>query len=277
MNDYKRLKDYISVENGIFKYLDNFDVPWKNSISKESLDLQYMVRSGSKIPNTIFDLLSFDNEMSDSSMNTIASMLYYKYITNWRNLYAVLESEYNPIENYNMVETETIGNIQSTHNLTVNSLSERRSHNATDTIAQSLERTGTISNVNEKTDNINTNGSQQNNVFGFNSNTATQKDSNISSQTDINISNSSDTQTNNTTDTTSGNNTTNISEENTNNVTGTTDSTANSDTTRTLTRSGNIGVTTTQQMLQSTIDLWQWNFFENVMKDIDNELTLGIY
>lgn len=45
----------------------------------------------------------------------------------------------------------------------------------------------------------------------------------------------------------------------------------------TLTRSGNIGVTTSQQMLQSEIDLWQWDFFQTVFRDIDKIMTLAIY
>ena len=46
---------------------------------------------------------------------------------------------------------------------------------------------------------------------------------------------------------------------------------------RVLTRKGNIGVTTTQQMAQSEIDLWRWNFFRSVFSDIDSVLTLKIY
>lgn len=46
---------------------------------------------------------------------------------------------------------------------------------------------------------------------------------------------------------------------------------------RTLERSGNIGVTTTQQMAQSEIELRKWLYFESVFKDIDNILTLSIY
>ena len=46
----------------------------------------------------------------------------------------------------------------------------------------------------------------------------------------------------------------------------------------TLTRSGNIGVTTSQQMLQSERDLWKWNFFRDVVfPDLDKVLTLQIY
>jgi hypothetical protein len=46
---------------------------------------------------------------------------------------------------------------------------------------------------------------------------------------------------------------------------------------RELTRSGNIGVTTSQQMIQSERDLWNWYFYDIVFKDVDNMLTLSIY
>lgn len=46
---------------------------------------------------------------------------------------------------------------------------------------------------------------------------------------------------------------------------------------RTLKRSGNIGVTTSQQMIESERQLWLWNFFESVFSDIDKILVLKIY
>lgn len=45
----------------------------------------------------------------------------------------------------------------------------------------------------------------------------------------------------------------------------------------TLTRAGNIGTTTSQMMAQSEINLWQWLYFEDVFKDIDNILTISTY
>lgn len=47
--------------------------------------------------------------------------------------------------------------------------------------------------------------------------------------------------------------------------------------TRKLTRKGNIGVTTTQQMIESEIALWQWNFFKSVFDDVDEILTAKYY
>lgn len=48
--------------------------------------------------------------------------------------------------------------------------------------------------------------------------------------------------------------------------------------TRELHRSGNIGVTTTQQMLQSERDLYTWNFFYKIVfPALDKILTLPLY
>lgn len=45
-----------------------------------------------------------------------------------------------------------------------------------------------------------------------------------------------------------------------------------------LTRKGNIGVTTTQQMLESEIDLWEnFTFFDIVFNDLDSILCLAVY
>ena len=44
-----------------------------------------------------------------------------------------------------------------------------------------------------------------------------------------------------------------------------------------LTRSGNVGVTTSAEMIEENIKLWIWKFFESVFKDIDRVLTIGVY
>lgn len=51
------------------------------------------------------------------------------------------------------------------------------------------------------------------------------------------------------------------------------------DTTNTheFSRDGNIGVTTTQQMIQSEIDLRTYNFYEQIFADIDKYICLSVY
>ena len=46
---------------------------------------------------------------------------------------------------------------------------------------------------------------------------------------------------------------------------------------RELTRSGNIGVTTSQQMLESELQLRKYNLYEELYKDVNSVATLSIY
>lgn len=47
--------------------------------------------------------------------------------------------------------------------------------------------------------------------------------------------------------------------------------------THTVTRKGNIGVTTTQSMIEEERDVWRWYFYEYVFQDLDKFLTIGVY
>ncbi len=71
----------------------------------------------------------------------------------------------------------------------------------------------------------------------------------------------SDTQTKNLTDT--------------NDVTETIDHDASE--TETTHRYGNIGVTTTQKLMQEERELWLWNYFEQIFSDLDRELALAFH
>ena len=42
-------------------------------------------------------------------------------------------------------------------------------------------------------------------------------------------------------------------------------------------RTGNIGITSNQQMIQAERDLWKWNFFSQIFADVDRYLTLAVY
>ncbi len=44
-----------------------------------------------------------------------------------------------------------------------------------------------------------------------------------------------------------------------------------------LTRNGNIGIRSSQELLTQEIELWQWQFFETVFNDIDKVIALSVY
>lgn len=215
------------VNSGIFTYINNYDVPWKNDNITVSLNLAYHgEHSGDKnISPLVSKLLGSDGKLSSDNKNKIAKMIYDKYNMQWQHIYDALITEYNPIENYRMTEEE-----KTDIDLT---------HTGTDTVTN----TGTIETENS--------GTNENNIYGFNSSSAVNSDKSSDSAKSKTTNNLTNTNTKNLTDVTDG--------------------------TRKLTRSGNIGVTTSQQMQQSSIDLWQYNYFDSVFKNIDAELCLLIY
>lgn len=154
----------------------------------------------------------------------------------WNKLYEVMTATYNPIENYNMTQEETPD------------ITRTRTGTNTDTIdgERTIKNEQTVS------------GTQENNVYGFNSTTAVPESTG-------------------TTDTTTTGLATDNVETNDETNTHDIDETETETGTRTLTRSGNIGVTTSQQMLESEIKLWEWLFFKQVFADIDSICALSVY
>ena len=218
------------ITNGIFSYLNSLEVPWKNDVSGNQLDIIYHgSRSGNKIIGSLIENYIENNVVSEENKMTIAQVIYTMYIKNWNALYKTLLLEYNPIENYSMTETE---NVQDSHRGT-------------------LESNGNNSNTN--TENTTVNGTLNNQLWGFNSTDSVNSDKQIDDTTrNIDIS---------------------MIATHKNTDMETKDITSD----RTLKRSGNIGVTTSQQMIESERQLWLWNFFESVFSDIDKILVLKIY
>jgi len=92
-----------------------------------------------------------------------------------------------------------------------------------------------------------------NNIWGFNSDTSVPSDMSDSNVTVSNTTTNDLTDTETGTDTTSGNKS------------------------HTLTRTGNIGTNTFQNLLQQERTVWMFNFFSKVFKDVDSILTIPIY
>lgn len=218
------------VTKGIFSYLNALEVPWKNDVSGNQLDIIYHgSRSGNKIIGSLIENYLDNNTVSDDNKIIIAQAIYTIYIKNWNALYKTLSLEYNPIENYSMTETE---NVQDTHKGT-------------------LESNG--NNTNTYTETTLVNNTSNNQLWGFNSTDSVNSDKQTGDTTrDV--------------ESTIDNTHKNTDRE-------TKDITSD----RTLKRSGNIGVTTSQQMIESERQLWLWNFFESVFSDIDKILVLKIY
>lgn len=223
MFDY-RLKDIFKsfVDDNKFilkKINDTENLDWYN----DTLDFEYLYsHSGDKLISPfVYKLLEQNKTILETNLNKIANVLKTKYLDKWNKLYqALVDDDYNPIENYSMTEVET-PNITKTYHREQNTNIE-----------------------------VSDDGESNSSVYAFNSSTPTP-----SGKAEVDN-----------TRTTSGNKDDNYQ-----------DGEDTESGTREKTRSGNIGVTTTQQMLEQEIEIKKHNFYDIVYGDIDNVIALDIY
>ena len=94
--------------SGIFYSLQSLDVPWKNENIVSELDLAFITNYGARnISPLVKTCLDENGKLTTAKQNLIASTLYHLNKVNWIKEYNTLLFEYNPIENYSMIETHT--------------------------------------------------------------------------------------------------------------------------------------------------------------------------
>lgn len=260
--------------HGIFQTSEMSFAPWVHDdeypISPAVLDLIYFAnRSGEKLPSPLVKRLAGsdpDPGLTTAQVDKLGHVVMDMYGQNFAKQWATLKAQYNPVENYRMTETEAETDEKTHgHTLTItDNLTHRKTGSTTDTPATTTtENTTRTPNTREET---------ENSVAGFNS----------SSMSDQSVQVRTETGTENTQTTTAitGNNTEtyNTTESDTGTKTHANSGADTQEVERNLTRYGNIGVTTTQQMLQQERELWQWNFIEQVVfPAVDKVLCAVVY
>lgn len=240
--------------SGVFQQLytwnettGHYTIPWLTQAEAKHLDIMYHGgRSGRKWCSPMLEdfLKTYDEDALpyDPVLQAISPMLWEYYGANWTARWNVLQSEYDPIENYSMTENMTDDVTEHTKGATLTrTLNTEHKKTGTDTTTPDTEITA------------------EGYIYGYDSDAATPSDKSVS--------------------TTSGTNETEY--DTTEADTGTiTDVGSGKDTdTRNyeLTRKGNIGVTTSQMMITAELELRRYDFFRSVFEDIDKILTLPIY
>lgn len=265
-------------DRGIFTRLGTLfpdELPWANE-NGQTLDQMYFGNhSGDKETSPLLDKFIAQNggnatpdALTDEQINALANILYTRYGVQWDKLYKVLSVEYNPIENYSMTEEETPDITRTeTPDITRTETSDIK-HTETPNITRDKTTTA-------KSDfTVTTNSDNAIDVYGFNSTSSVpQGESNANST----VTTQGDADNNVTTENETEKGNRSITETETHTETETGTRMERESGTRTLIRSGNIGVTTSQQMLESEIKLWEWNFYETVFKDVDTVLTVPKY
>lgn len=279
---HKRIKDIFpdyEEKSYFFQYLG--EMPWGENTYTQILMHTYAgVHSGERIASPF--LLNLNARDAEERDIIIATMIKTHFKARWEHLYSLLGVDYNPIENYNMVEkttTKTTGN-----STTTGTDSNTRTLDTTDKTVDS----GTDKRTDDLTENTTDNVSRETSttaadtakIYGFNTSTGKPANSSDSNGSGTEKSTDTATKTNTGTSTLTQDKTSTVTDTGTIKDAGESKSVMSSDGTSdgTLTRSGNIGVTTTQQMMEQEVNFWNnFSFFEQVYKDIDSLLTLNVY
>ena len=186
-------------ERGFFAWaLENSQLSFITSEDEAKTldDLYFYGHSGNK-EQSIYLESCIDNLGEEEGLIHAFKAIILRNKDKWERLYsAFVKTQYKPIENYSMTETENVGS------------------------------------------KVTTTTNQNSSVYGFNS-----ESSSPTAESGANV-------------VTAGN---------------------KEDNERILTRSGNIGVTTSQQMIQSEIDLRKWSYYDNLLVDLDNTLSACYY
>lgn len=182
-----------------------------------ALDNDYFLNhSNEKTISPLLNAYLESGNSIESIVQSIATLIYLRYGSNWQNIYDAYNTVYKALENYSMIE-------ESTDSQTADVFTEVESK-------------------------VTTSNKRVNNIYGFDSSTPTPATEEVTDGESVgNV----------------GDNYSQTDESRTNN--------------HVLTRSGNIGVTTSQQMLQSEIELRQYDFYASIFKDLDKVLCLRIY
>lgn len=205
--------------------LTTFPHTWLNESVAGWLDnLYFKYHSGNKLAgpflSTYAGYLLFDGVLRGLEVVNVADNLLSMYHEKWDKLFAVMQVQYNPLENYSMTEAET-PNITRTRK--ENEKSKVTQISSADTSAG---------------------------IYGFNSSDSVPQSTSNGGGTTTTEGNADDNQ-RDTTETETG--------------------------TRNLTRSGNVGVTTSQEMLEAEWEVRRKILYEEIFRDVDKILTIPIY
>lgn len=250
------------------------------------LDMLYFARSGEKYVSPLVSHYITDNELSESSKDAIIDSVYDMYSQNWDALWKAVNTDYEPLENYDrttaITETNTRDDNKTVDYEHTDTDTGTLKRDSTSTDTGTLKRDSTLTDTGTlKTDNTNATDATSN-IYAFDSTGATP----ANSATNTNTGSSTDTHdlTTITADTDTHDLTTTTADTDTHNLTykrsstETHDNNVSENNTHNERVHGNIGVTTSQRMLMSEYELRERRkFYEQVFKDIDKCLTLAIY
>ena len=224
-------------------------------IDKDTLVNNIMLRGGE------FEVVYSNPDFYKSAIG-LWSNKHYRTFEKWIN---ALNIDYNPLENYDRMEEWS----DTGSRINTGTVSDSGSHTNTGT-----QSTKTIGNDNFKGSGNSTSADE---ISAYNSNSFQNDKKNTTNSSNLSETNTTtnSTRTDNLTESNSNTRTDNLSESNSNTRTDNLSEKTNSN--RIGRAHGNIGVTTSQQMLQSELDIAKWNIYEQITDLFLSEFCIMVY
>ena len=236
------------VTDGIFNHIT--EPMWDDYFSGHDLDLHFAAKYSQKWISPLVELLAdSDGEVKGENLSKLANSIYDLRKNEWSHLFLDLQAEYDPIENTDYTESESITRDRDTTNGNTRTLNTSEGTTASGTSSSNGSTTVT--------------GSGTDSVYGFDS---------VSAVPDA--SSSTSTGTTATSSATTGNNSTVT---NTGTITDSGSGTDDETVTRNLRKHGNIGVQTNAQVLEMDTSFWLWSFIDVIFNEVAEFITLSVY
>lgn len=243
--------------DGIFNALQDVsdELPWleDSKVDPTVLDVEYFGNiSGSKFCSPLVKHLLDDNDhVPEAARATLSKIIISRYLPRWKALWRTVTVEYNPIHNYDMTENRTLKGAESEAQVgastETNTGTDTRTHGGAEIVDHGRTSDTTSYRYGLNTDADDPKPSDKDSYEEGGETSTSTADVDVQAKNLTNGINS------------------------TKNTVGANEEVEN------IRRAGNIGVTTTQQMLESERRVWEWNFFEQVFRDLDTELALQFY
>ena len=262
---------------GIFGYLDAYDVPWKIAVPSNLLDLDYHTKHGDKVISRTVSALLEPSGLSDDNKQKLAHLIYAKNSVKWNKLWDTLGlyDKFNVLDNTDWEETIThqhegldirdlaYGKQKQTFNKGEQNNEVNQGQQSLTQGAQTNKTGAQTNNVENKTSAFNSNSYQPDNSQ---SQSLGQREDSVGQRVDT-VGAKIDT-----------------SKDGARQDVRENDAYADKDTLDTFfkdtvstTRRGNIGVTTSGQLIDDFRKLVDWTIFDTVFEDVNEILVLDFF
>lgn len=237
---YKELyPESLTSRNGLIYSLSNLEnIPWSSLDNEQKHSLEVAYSLHSGFKPLLDTFCELSSDIRVSALSIF-------YLEKWKRLFDAYQVEFNILDGYSITET----GIRNKNKTSDSTTTYGRK------VDESTADTGTLQTVDSNTNNL------QSNTFGFNSTASVP--ANMEQETIEN----------NTTET----HDLITTRESTNSGTDTNNDEEAENEEYSITKSGNIGYISPQELIRQTFELWRDPYFKTVFEDIDRMITLLVY